>query len=131
MATKEPTTVEAPKANGKVTNPRDIVWPFDTWGFTSMLRKEGVRAIGRIKGHDEKMDIFLHTLKALGEHAKAKIGDQKKAIARDEAAAKNRQEAMYARSLADQKAEVARLKRLLASAEAAVAAKEAMPGEAE
>lgn len=124
MATKKPTTV----VNGKVSNARDIVWPFDQWGFTSMLRKEGVRAIGRIKGNDAKMDILIHTLKALGEHAKAKVGEQKKDIAKSEAAAKNREAAIYARSLADQKAEVERLKKLLASAEAAVAAKEAMPG---
>jgi hypothetical protein len=123
MATEKPTTV----VNGKVSNPRDIVWPVDPWGFTSMLKKEGVRAVGRIKGHDEKMDIFLHTLRALGEHAKTKIADQKADAEKTAAAIQNRIDAMYARSLADQKAEVKRLKALLASAEAAVKAKEAMP----
>lgn len=127
MATKEPTTVER-EVNGKTHNPRLIEFPYDQFGFTTMLRKEGVRAVGRIKGDKAKMDVFLQTLRVLGDHAKAKIADQSKDAEMAAAAAANREKAAYARSLADQKAEVARLKRLLKSAEAAVAAKEAVPG---
>lgn len=127
MATNEPTTVTRDAPNGKFTNPRAIEWPYDQHGFTTLLRKEGVRAVGRIKGDKAKLDVLIQTLKVLGEHARAKIADQMKDAAQTAAARQNREAAEYARSLADQKAEVARLKRLLASAEAAVEAKEAMP----
>lgn len=130
MPTKA-TTVEATEAttNGNVHNQREIVWPFDRHGFTTLLRKEGVRAIGRIKGNPEKLEVLIETLKVLGAHARTKVEIQIADSDRAAIAADNRAKAEFARSLADQKAEVARLKRLLASAEAAVAAKEAMPGE--
>ena len=127
MATKEPTTVER-KINGKTTNARMIEFPYDQHGFTTLLRKEGVRAAGRITGDPEKLDVFLQTLRVLGEHAKTKIEDQKREAAMAAAAAENREKAAYARALADQKAEVLRLKGLLKAAEAAVTAKEALPG---
>ena len=128
MATNEPTTVAARKADGKHTNPREIVWPHDEYGIASMLKKEGVRAIGRIKGDEAKLDVVMQTLRTLGEHAKVKIAAQKVEAEKQAAAQKNREEAEYARSLADQEKEVMRLKALLASAEAAVEAKKAMPG---
>jgi len=133
--TKAPTTVNEAdaiverKISGSVSNPRLIEFPRDPHGFTSMLRKEGVRAVGRIKGDSAKMEIFIATLKVLGQHARVKIEDQIKDMEQSAAASKNRTEAEYARSLADQKAEVTRLKALLASAEAAVEAKAAIPGE--
>lgn len=126
MATKEPTTV-ARTVNGKVTNPRSIEWPHDEYGFTTLLRKEGVRAVGRIKGDPAKLEVLLLSLRTIGEHAKAKITDQQKDADQTAAAVANREAAHYARSLSDQKAEVARLRAALVSAEAAVAAKEAMP----
>ena len=126
---QEPTTVDTRAPNGKFVNPREVVFPFDEFGFTTMLRKEGVRAIGRIKGDKRKLEVFLQTLRVLGEHSKMKIEDQHRALAQADAAAKNREAAQFERSLADQKAEVSRLKRMLASAEAAVKAKEAMPGQ--
>lgn len=126
MATKEPTTVER-EVSGKFTNPRDLQWPHDNFGFTSMTRKEGARAIGRIKGDPQKLDVFLQTLRVLAEHAKAKIEDQQKHAARTAAATRNREAAEYARSVAEQEAEVSRLEKLLRSAKEAVAAKKAMP----
>ena len=132
MATNKQTTVnEASKVDGKQTNPRKIVWPHDPYGITSMLKKEGVRAVGRIKGDPKKLDVFLGVLRALVDHSRVKTDAQRVAIAQALAVIEARQEALYARSLADQKREVERLKGLLASAEAAVAAKEAMPGEGE
>lgn len=117
--TDEPTTV-ARTVSGKYVNPRDLEFPFDPHGFTSMLRKEGVRAVGRIKGDDAKLKVLLETLKVIGEHAKAKIVDQKREAQQTATAQKNRADAVYARKLADQKREVKRLENLLKSAKAAV-----------
>lgn len=126
MATKEPTTVnETPvrKVTGKVTNSRDITWPHDQFGFTSMLRKEGVRAVGRIKGDKEKLAVLIESLRVIAEHGRAKIVDQHKDLAQTEAAAKNRALAAEARSLEDQKREVKRLEGLLEAAKVSLAAK--------
>lgn len=124
---KEPTTV-AREVTGKVTNPVNIQWPHDPHGFTTMLRKEGVRAVGRIFGDAEKLAIFISTLKVLGDHAKTKLEDQRITVKRSEAAVANRRAAEYERSEADKRAEVARLKRLLAAAEAQVEAKVSTDG---
>ena len=128
MANKEPTTVAPEVAfDGNVSNPLDIKWPFDPHGFTSMLRKEGVRAVGRISGNDAKLEVFTQTLRALAQHASVKIETQKREAEIAAAAAQNIIEAEYARSLADQKREAERLRAMADAAEAAVKAKEAMP----
>lgn len=137
MATKKQTTVnqetktEVPAVvvDGKTPNPRKIVWPHDTYGITSMFRKEGVRAIGRIRGDKAKYETFKATMRALLEHAEQRFENDVAYSKARAAARKVKQDAEYARSLADQEAEVARLERLLASAQAQVAAKKAMPGE--
>lgn len=133
MATEKPTTVEPevevverPAPTGKSTNPLEVIWPLDEFGFTSMLRKEGVRAIGRIKGDDAKLAVFMATLRVLAEHAGVKTEDQKLVIEQHRAEAAARTEAEYARSEADKQAEVDRLSRLLAEAQANLAAKEAV-----
>lgn len=127
MTDQKPTTVDTRKPVGDVSNPRNIVWPFDKHGFTTMLRKEGARAVGRIKGDPAKLEVFLDTLRVLGAHAHAKIADQQEDKELKLLAIENRRKAEYARSLEDQKAEVARLKNLLASAEKALKAKQDMP----
>lgn len=122
---KKPTTVEAPerKANGKVVNPRSIEWPADTFGFTTCLKKEGVRAVGRIKGDKEKLEVLNGVLRCIAQHAAAKIEDQVKDAEQMQAAAKNRADAAYVRSIQDQEREVARLEALTASAKATLEAK--------
>lgn len=114
MATKkEPTTVTA---NGKVVNVRDITWPHDKYGITTLLRKEGARAIGRIKGDDAKMEVVMQTLKVLAQHATAKIEQQKADKEAAIAAAENMRLAAEARVKADAAAEVKRLERDIAAA---------------
>lgn len=113
--------------SGKHLNPRALQWPFDATGFTTLLRKEGVRAIGRIKGSREKLDVLIATLKVLGEHARVKAAAQVADAKQRAAALENRAAAEYERSLADQKREAARLRALADAAEAAVRAKEETP----
>lgn len=140
MATKAPTTVnpeveavveqEAPerKVSGDVSNPTFIDWPHDPFGFTSMLRKEGVRAIGRVSGNPEKAEIVLGTLQCLAQHLKARVPDQVAAIEKRLAAAANREAAEKHLSLADAKRRVEKIKGQLAYAQEAV---EALEGGAE
>lgn len=110
MATKEPTTV---KVTGKTSNPRDIAFPHDDAGFTTLLRKEGVRAAGRVKGDADKLKVFLETLKVLGEHAKAKVeADNAEKTARAKAA-EVREAQEKARKLEDTKRELARLESVI------------------
>ncbi len=120
MAKEEPTTVER-VVTGKVINPREIEWPLDEFGITSMLRKEGVRAVGRIKGDPAKLNTFLVTLKLLGEHAKTKLADQQAEIAAALVDAERVQQEVYAREEADKKAEVERLEKALDRAKADLA----------
>ena len=60
-------------------------WPFDPHGFTSGLRREVARTVGRIRGHDEKMDIFMAHLRAAAEWARNRH-EVNKVIAADAAA---------------------------------------------
>lgn len=123
----EATTVETRKVSGNTTVPSKIEFPFDEYGFTTLLRKEGVRAVGRINGDESKLSVFIQTLQVLAEYARAKIEDQAKVRERQLAAVKNRRDAEYARSIADQEAEVARLEKVLVSAKASLDAKKASP----
>lgn len=67
MANKSTTVVED---NVKVpSNPNAVEWPSDPMGITSMFKKEGVRASGRVNGHKDKLKLFLATLDVLREHA--------------------------------------------------------------
>lgn len=130
MAKQKPTTVETPAertVTGNVTNPREIEFPFDQHGFTTLLRKEGVRAVGRIKGDREKLSVFISTLKVLGEYSKAKLEAQEAEKAQMLQAVENRAAADAVRDLADTEAEVSRLAQLLESAKASLAAKKEKP----
>lgn len=67
MANKSTTVVED---KVKVpSNPNAVEWPSDPMGITSMFKKEGVRASGRVNGHKDKLRLFLATLDVLREHA--------------------------------------------------------------
>ncbi|SEN67588.1 hypothetical protein SAMN05216227_102035 [Pseudorhodobacter antarcticus] len=118
----QPTTVTDKAAvaevSGKFTNPLDIKFPFDDTGFTSMLRKEGARAVGRIGGDAVRLQVFLNTLRVLGEHAKVKIAAQVAQKAKDleRMEAENAKEAE--RHQAAQRVEIARLQATVAAAEA-------------
>lgn len=140
MAKQEPTTV-APEVqpevaavveqavpqrtvSGDFSNPGLIEWPFDQYGFTTVLRKEGVRAIGRVNGNPEKAEVLLGTLQVLAQHLKARVPDQQAAIEQVVAAAENRAAAEQHLTLADARRKVERIKGQLAYAQEAVEALE-------
>lgn len=122
MASK-PTTV---KPTAEATNSAALEWPQDTYGFTSMLRKEGARAAGRIKGDPEKLNTYLQTLQVLGEHAQAKMAAQVEQNAADIAAAKARFEQDRSQERAAARRRVQSLKQALGAAEADLVAAEAV-----
>lgn len=126
MAKKQPTTVNEREVDGAVVNPRDLKFPFDQYGFTTLLRKEGVRSIGRIKGDPAKLEVFMNTLRVLAQHAETKLEDHKKRIEMDAAAAENRRKADEARRKADQKRELTRLESMAVEAAAAVEAQKGL-----
>lgn len=66
--TDKSTTVSADKPKVP-SNPNAVEWPSDPMGITSMFKKEGVRASGRVNGHKDKLKLFLATLDVLREHA--------------------------------------------------------------
>ena len=128
MAKAEPTTVTpevvapARTISGEVSNPTLIDWPHDPHGFTTVLRKEGVRAIGRVNGNAEKAEIVIATLQCLAQHLKVRVPDQVAAIEKRLDAAANREAAEVHLSVADAKRRVARVKAELTYAEEAVEA---------
>lgn len=63
------------------TNPAKLVWPQDTVGMTSQLRREGCRAIGRMSGDGNNLELVIGVLRVLAFHAKAKFLEQE--ISRD------------------------------------------------
>jgi hypothetical protein len=110
MTTKaKSTTVEGRKPDGNHANPEKLVFPADPTGFTSMLRKEGTRAVGRLNGSADKMQVFMDTLRVLAQHAEVKVKAQVvgKADEVARAAALSALEAI--RVEADRVADVARL----------------------
>lgn len=70
------TEVVERKPDGKVANPRKVVFPVDKHGVTQLMKKESVRAIGRMKGEPEKFKTVMHTLAVLQQHAKAQFKAQ-------------------------------------------------------
>jgi hypothetical protein len=123
MANKPTTVTDARPVSGKTSNPTKIVFPLDDTGFTTLVRKEGVRAVGRINGSAEKLEVFLATVRVLAQHATAKIASQrtaKEVQAAQEAVIK--QEAVI-RAARDQAMEVQRLEALVISTQAEIAAK--------
>lgn len=109
MATSKSTTVGAVS-----TNSAAIDWPVDIHGFTSLLRKEGVRAVGRIKNDDEKLQLFLRTLQILAGHAKAKHAAAKAEMA---AAVKKSQDRAALEAAEAEKMRLAQVQRMRAQLE--------------
>ncbi|QOE32113.1 hypothetical protein CPT_Palo_054 [Rhizobium phage Palo] len=66
-------------------NPAQIVWPTDTWGITSDLRKALMRAAGSVQGVPEKHELFVATLMVGLAHIKARrdrdVGNREKRVA--------------------------------------------------
>jgi hypothetical protein len=72
---------EAPVAVSKVpANPALISWPRDQWGMCVDLRKALVEAARNVRGNDEKMEVFMSTLKVGIQHAMARLGSDKEAL---------------------------------------------------
>lgn len=65
------------------SNPAQVEFPRDTWGFTTALRKYGLLVAGAIRGDEEKLSVFIQTLGILAQHAQARIeGDKAERAAR-------------------------------------------------
>ena len=64
-----------------MSNPLKLKFPQDKFGNLTRLKAEGLKSVSRMYGSDEKYDTFIATLKVLGEHAKARLAQQKAAKA--------------------------------------------------
>ncbi len=65
------------------TNPVNVKFPRDRWGFTSQVRKIGLGAASAVKGSKEKHDLLIATLAVLAAHIRARFdGDCDRAAAR-------------------------------------------------
>jgi hypothetical protein len=129
MADK-PTTVTATAPTGRVpfgktSNPTDLVFPVDSTGFTTVLRKEGARAVGRIGGDPARLEVYLKTLRVLGDHAKTKLEAQKAGKAAVAKAVADRAAEAALSAAQDEADEVIRLEAVIASATADLAARKA------
>ena len=62
-----------------MSNPLKLKFPQDKFGNLTRLKAEGLKSVSRMYGSDEKYDTFIATLKVLGEHAKARLAQQKAA----------------------------------------------------
>lgn len=71
---------EAP-VNPVSANPAQVEWPTDQWGMTAELRKSGLRAAGSCRGNQEKLDLFLATLRVLAQHALARLESDRAELA--------------------------------------------------
>lgn len=59
-----------------------VEWPQDKWGFTSELRKTGLRTVARVRGDDVKMALLMETFRILIQHAQARLPEDKAALSR-------------------------------------------------
>tara|TARA_Y100000296_G_scaffold66371_1_gene78401 strand:+ start:33256 stop:33801 length:546 start_codon:yes stop_codon:yes gene_type:complete len=85
---KESTTVTDKKS--VPSNPMDVEWPQDVAGFSTMLRKEGVRAAGRVNGKKDKLSLLIETLDTLKAHAVSRYKAQKEIEAQADRSAEQR-----------------------------------------
>ena len=74
------------------TNSAKLPWPQDKGGITSLLRREGARAIGRIGGRKERLDLVLEVLDILRQYAIEKYEFQRTAADAKRTAAEERAE---------------------------------------
>jgi hypothetical protein len=54
------------------TNPAKVEWPRDTWGFTSPVKKELLKALSAIKGDADKTILMESVLIIALKHMKAR-----------------------------------------------------------
>lgn len=65
-----------------------VEFPRDTWGFTTELRKAGLKAASSVRGNADKQALFIATLRVLAQHATARVkGDAAAHVARGAAIA--------------------------------------------
>lgn len=97
-------------ANTVPANPAAVVFPHSESGFTTVMRKEGLRAAGRIMTSAKKLDQFITELGILAQHAKARHEAALEAQANKQARLKAERERQAVQAAADAKAEVERLR---------------------
>lgn len=54
------------------TNPAKVEWPRDTWGFTSPLKKELLKAASNVRGDKDKFTLLTSVLIIAIKHLKAR-----------------------------------------------------------
>lgn len=111
MANKAPVETTAntvPKLS--MANPATLPFPLDEGGFTSLLRREGVRAAGRIRMSEDKLKVYLKTLQILGQHAIARRESAVEGYEAEQADAVRRAEAKLAMEAADRMSAAAKLR---------------------
>jgi hypothetical protein len=54
------------------TNPAQLEFPTDKWGFTSAVRKEVLKAASTVYGQDDKHDLLIGTLAILIRHVQTR-----------------------------------------------------------
>lgn len=55
------------------SNPAQIEFPTDKWGFTSGIKKEVLRVASTIRGKDDKHAILVMTMAVLAAHIKGRL----------------------------------------------------------
>lgn len=72
------------------SNPAELEFPTDPWGFTSGLKQSVLRAAGTVRGQDDKHILLMGTLMVLLAHIRARLPADKEArsnaLAAEEAA---------------------------------------------
>jgi hypothetical protein len=63
----------APAAPVISANPAKVEWPTDQWGFTRELRAAGLKAAQGVRGDEQKLAIFMETIRVLVMHMKARM----------------------------------------------------------
>ena len=56
------------------SNPAELVFPTDKWGFTSEVKKAILKAAGTVRGQDDKHALLVGTLAVLIQHIKLRKG---------------------------------------------------------
>lgn len=54
------------------SNPAQLKFPTDKWGFTSTLKTEVLKVASTVKGNDEKHELLIGTLAVLIAHINAR-----------------------------------------------------------
>lgn len=76
------------------TNPAKVEWPRDTWGFTSPLKKELLKAASNVRGDKDKYTLLTSVLVIAIKHLKARqevdVEQRKKQLAYNQTAQEER-----------------------------------------